>query len=116
MQPLRDLAHRQRGFPPQAHHQRQLQWMAFRLLVQGILRPSQALQLLRDGPPGFGCDPFVPQPAPMALAQPRLYPFQTLRPKRPARIIHSLRAVPGSRGCVAQVSNLPYRRLPVGGL
>ena len=32
------------------------------------------------------------------------------------RIIHSLRAVPGSGGCVAQVSNLLYRRLPVGRL
>ena len=31
-----------------------------------------------------------------------------------ARIFHSLTALPGSRGCVAQVSNLLYRRLLVG--
>jgi hypothetical protein len=38
------------------------------------------------------------------------------RDPRLARIIHSLRVVPGFRGCVAQVSNLLYRRLPVGRL
>ena len=31
-----------------------------------------------------------------------------------ARIFHSLRAVPRFRGSIAQVSNLLYRRLPVG--
>ncbi len=34
----------------------------------------------------------------------------------PARIFHSLGAVLGCRSCVAQVSNLLYRRLPVGRL
>ena len=33
-----------------------------------------------------------------------------------ARIFHGVRALRGARGCVAQVSNLPYRRLPVGRL
>ena len=33
-----------------------------------------------------------------------------------ARAFHRPRAVPGCRGCVAQVSNLLYRRLPVGRL
>jgi len=35
---------------------------------------------------------------------------------RLTRVFRSPRAVPGSRGGVAQVSNLPYRRLPVGKL
>ncbi|HXP63435.1 MAG TPA: hypothetical protein VN829_23230, partial [Dongiaceae bacterium] len=60
--------------------------------------------------------PNVPQPQTQ-----RPHPDPANHPMNPtllllARMFHGLRALPGSRGSVAQVSNLPYRRLPVGRL
>jgi len=55
--------------------------------------------------------PLPGPPAPNSALRTQSAPAEFL-----ARIFHSLRAGPGSGGCVAQVSNLLYRRLPVGRL